>query len=113
LRGKKKYYPSAGWQRCQWHFMKNLRDKLPKRYESEIVRDMRYVWDILDYEESKKRLEEISEKWYRRISSVGKFLLTSGLKFGKYYIFSTDTKRFVYSFQLPIVEHYLAKLQEC
>ncbi len=79
LRGKKKYYPSAGWQRCQWHFMKNLRDKLPKRYESEIVRDMRYVWDILDYEESKKRLEEISEKWYRRISSVGEFLSEEGL----------------------------------
>ena len=56
----KEHYPGVGWQRCQFHFIKNLLDKAPKQRHDQLKKALDEVWRKTNsYEQAKDRLNEL------------------------------------------------------
>lgn len=52
-------FPGASWQRCQVHFMRNLMDKTPKKYQEGLKSELRTMFQAATIEESRRLRDEI------------------------------------------------------
>lgn len=56
--------PSAVWQRCYVHFLRNALDYLPRRGGDDCMMELRWLYDRHDVQESRRDLAaEIHENW--------------------------------------------------
>lgn len=46
--------PDAAWQRCQFHFTKNILDKMPKKYQKAVALDLREMFDSATLKEARE-----------------------------------------------------------
>lgn len=51
-----KVFPDVPWQRCQFHFSKNISEKVPKKYQAGIRAELQEMWncDTIDRWRSKE-----------------------------------------------------------
>lgn len=51
-------FPEAAWQRCQYHFLKNISDKVPKKYRAGICSELQELFTSNGLEEARHRKDE-------------------------------------------------------
>lgn len=54
-----KVYPLVPWQRCQYHFLKNIVDNVPKNYRKGISSELTNMFNSETIEEARKKRDEI------------------------------------------------------
>ncbi len=54
-----KVFPGIPWQRCQFHFTRNIIDQVPKNYQTGIAAELREMFTSLTIEQARKRKNEI------------------------------------------------------
>lgn len=52
-------FPSAPWQRCQFHFSRNIADKAPKKYQAGIRAELQEMFQCKTIEDVRKKKAEI------------------------------------------------------
>lgn len=55
--------PEAVWQRCYVHFLRNALDKLPRKADDDCLRELRWLYDRRNIEESKNDLGSWLVRW--------------------------------------------------
>lgn len=55
--------PSADWQRCYVHFLRNARDHLSRKAGGECLTELRWIYDRRSIEEAKKDLADWIKRW--------------------------------------------------
>jgi len=55
--------PSAVWQRCYVHFLRNALDYLPRRGDDDCMMELRWLYDRHDAQESRRDLAAWLAKW--------------------------------------------------
>jgi len=55
--------PSAVWQRCYVHFLRNALDYLPRRGDDDCMMELRWLYDRHDVQESRRDLAAWLAKW--------------------------------------------------
>ena len=59
-----KRFPNVPWQRCQFHFSRNIADKVPKRYQTAIRDALREMFNCETLEQARTQKNEIlTEYW--------------------------------------------------
>ena len=59
IRALGKTFPNVPWQRCQFHFCRNIADKAPKKVQAGIRTELREMFDAMTIEEARKKRDEI------------------------------------------------------
>lgn len=54
-----KVFPDAAWQRCQFHFMRNILDSVPKKYKEGVKQELQEMFQCDTMEEARKKRDEI------------------------------------------------------
>ena len=54
-----KIFPEAAWQRCQFHFSRNIIDKMPKKYQKGLAAELQEMFNCNSLEEARKRKDAI------------------------------------------------------
>ncbi len=54
-----KVFPDVPWQRCQFHFSKNISEKAPKKYQAGIRADLQEMWNCMDLSSARKKRDSI------------------------------------------------------
>ena len=54
-----KVFPEAAWQRCQFHFSRNIIDKAPKKYQAGLAGELQEMFNCKTLEEARKRKDAI------------------------------------------------------
>lgn len=54
-----KVFPDVPWQRCQFHFSKNISEKAPKKYQAGIRADLQEMWNCEDISTARKKRDAI------------------------------------------------------
>ena len=54
-----KVFPDVPWQRCQFHFSKNISEKAPKKYQAGIRADLQEMWNCEDVTTARKKRDSI------------------------------------------------------
>ena len=98
-----KVFPTVPWQRCQFHFIKNITDKAPKKYQAGLRAELQEMFNCKSIAEARKVRDRIVED-YRDVaessvncldegfeSSMTVMLLPVGLR--KYYRTSNHIER--------------------
>ena len=57
-------FPDVPWQRCQFHFSKNISDKAPKKYQAGIRAELQEMFNCQTIEEARRKRDEILEDYY-------------------------------------------------
>ena len=52
-------FPGVAWQRCQFHFSRNIADKAPKKYQAGIRAELQEMFQCKTIEEARKKKDEI------------------------------------------------------
>lgn len=60
----RKTFPHAGWQRCQFHFTRNILDKTPKRYQQGLASELRDMFNTKTLKEAKEKRNEIMDSYH-------------------------------------------------
>lgn len=55
----KKVYPQVPWQRCQFHFSKNISEKVPKKYQSGIRAELTEMYNCKTMKEAREKRDQI------------------------------------------------------
>jgi len=63
-------FTTACWQRCYVHFLRNLRDRLPKRHADDVYQELRWVYDRRKRDEAEADLATWLTKWEDRYPSL-------------------------------------------
>jgi len=72
---RRQCFPGVPWQRCQCHFMRNLMEKMPKKYWPDVRDAMRTIWNFSrNRADAEERLNEMIEKWEEKIPEVATWL---------------------------------------
>jgi putative transposase len=58
--------PSAAWQRCYVHFLRNALDHLPRKADDDCLKELRWLYDRRCLEEAKRDLAAWLTKWQAR-----------------------------------------------
>lgn len=58
--------PSAVWQRCYVHFLRNALDYLPRRGDDDCMMELRWLYDRHDVQESRRDLAAWLAKWSKK-----------------------------------------------
>ena len=61
VKAVKRHFQGTTWQRCQTHFSRNVLDKTPKKYQSELKNHIRSIYNAKDIAEARKLLSETLE----------------------------------------------------
>ena len=72
-------YPGVPWQRCQFHFTKNISDKAPKKYQKEIQAEMRKMYNCDTIEEAREKCSKIVSN-YRDVAEKAMNTLEQGFE---------------------------------
>lgn len=54
-----KVFPNVPWQRCQFHFSKNISDKAPKKYQAGLRSELQEMFNCTTVEEARIRRDQI------------------------------------------------------
>ena len=65
-----RHFQGASWQRCQFHFIRNLLPLAAKGQKQDLHSDLRAIFDAEDPETLSWRLSEITRKWEERRPAV-------------------------------------------
>lgn len=49
-----KVFPTVPWQRCQFHFVRNIVDKTPKRYQAGLQTELQDMFNSKNITEARK-----------------------------------------------------------
>ena len=69
-----RYFPHAAWQRCQTHYQRNAKNKVPRRDRTEVHAQLRDVFAAVDYKEARRRAEQMIEQWSSRVPTFAEWL---------------------------------------
>lgn len=58
-----KVFQNASWQRCQFHFTRNILDKAPKRYQKGLSTELKDMFNCSSLEAAKKKKDTIFEDY--------------------------------------------------
>lgn len=59
LYGISRVFPDTPWQRCQYHFTKNIIEKAPKKYQEGLRSELQTMFNSADLEEAGKKRDQI------------------------------------------------------
>lgn len=59
----KKVFQNVGWQRCQFHFSRNIVDAAPKKYQPALRVELREVLQASTLEEARKKKADLIEEY--------------------------------------------------
>lgn len=65
-----RYFQGACWQRCQFHFIRNILPLAAKGQKQDLHADLRAIFDSGDIETLNWRLQEITRKWEAKRPAV-------------------------------------------
>lgn len=69
------HYSGIPWQRCQYHFLQNTLDKVPKKREDRVHEALRGIWRKENtYQQAMGRLEELIEEFSGPLPDVADWL---------------------------------------
>lgn len=74
-----KVFPFVPWQRCQYHFLKNIVDKVPKKFQSGITTELIDMFNSDTIEEARRKRDEIISD-YRDIAEDAMQCLDMGFE---------------------------------
>ena len=74
-----KVYPGVPWQRCQFHFTRNIIDATPKSYQAGLTVELREMFRCKTIEAARKRKDEIVRD-YSDVAEKAMDLLESGFE---------------------------------
>lgn len=74
-----KVFPQASWQRCQFHFSKNIADKAPKKYQAAIRAALNRMYNCGTIEEARKVKDEIIDE-YKEVAEAAALCLDEGFE---------------------------------
>ena len=52
-------FPDVPWQRCQFHFSRNISERVPKKYQSGIRTELQEMFNAKSLTEARNRKDEI------------------------------------------------------
>lgn len=70
----RRYFPHAGWQRCQAHYQKNAASKVLRKRRGEVHDQLRNVFAAPDLEQAERRAEQMIEHWSGRLPDFSEWL---------------------------------------
>lgn len=79
LHGLKRVYPNTAWQRCQFHFLKNITEVAPKKYQAGLRTELREMFDAKTIEDA-RRIEQEILKEYAGIAERAMHILENGFE---------------------------------
>lgn len=74
-----KVFPEVPWQRCQFHFSKNISEKVPKKYQAGIRADLQELWNCDTIEKARKKRDEIIAE-YKDVAEAAMSCLDEGFE---------------------------------
>ena len=69
-------FPEVSWQRCQFHFTRNILDKAPKKYQEGLARELHDLWCMSSLEGARKNavtvlsLPPYLQKYFRTTNHI-------------------------------------------
>ena len=69
-----KEFPDVPWQRCQFHFSKNISEKVPKKYQAGIRAELSEMFNCRRIEDARKKRDEIIDEYSDVAESAMKIL---------------------------------------
>lgn len=70
----RRYFQGARWQRCQFHFIRNILDMLPKKERKGFFSELKSIFDSPDLERALKRLHEVVQRYQEKYPKVAEKL---------------------------------------
>lgn len=61
--GISQVFPDVPWQRCQFHFLRDILENIPKKYEKGITDELHEMFTSKTIEEARKRCKEIIDEY--------------------------------------------------
>ena len=74
-----KVFPNVPWQRCQFHFSRNISDKVPKKYQAGIRSELQEMFKAETIEAARKKRDEIIAD-YREVADSAMTCLDEGFE---------------------------------
>lgn len=74
-----KVFPTIPWQRCQFHFSRNITDKAPKKYQAGLRAELREMFNCKSTAEARKIRDRIIEE-YRDVAESAVSCLDEGFE---------------------------------
>lgn len=74
-----KVFPDVPWQRCQFHFSKNISEKASKKYQAGIRAELQEMWNCDTVEEARKKRDEIINE-YKDVAESAMACLDEGFE---------------------------------
>lgn len=74
-----KEFPEVPWQRCQFHFTRNILTKIPKKYQAGIRTELREMFTCETMEEARKKRDQIIAD-YRDVAEEAMKILDEGFE---------------------------------
>ena len=63
LHGIRRVFPDVPWQRCQFHFAKNIVEKAPKKYQAGLRMELSAMFQSASIKEARKKREAILKEY--------------------------------------------------
>lgn len=74
-----KVFPESAWQRCQFHFIKNILDAAPKTQRAGLEMEIRDIFNSKKIEDARKRFKEVVND-YRDVAINAIEILENGFE---------------------------------
>ena len=74
-----KVFPTVPWQRCQFHFIRNITDKAPKKYQAGLRAELQELFNCKTLAEAREVRDRIMED-YRDVSEPAMVCLDEGFE---------------------------------
>ena len=74
-----KVFPTVPWQRCQFHFIRNITDKAPKKYQAGLQTELQELFNCKTLAEARKLRDQIMED-YRDVAEPAVTCLDEGFE---------------------------------
>lgn len=77
--GISKVFPQVPWQRCQFHFSKNIADKAPKKYQAGLRAELQEMFNCQTLPEARQRRDSIIQD-YKDVAEAAMLCLDEGFE---------------------------------
>ena len=74
-----KEFPEVPWQRCQFHFSRNITDKAPKKYQAGLRSELTELWNSTTIEEARRKRDVIIHD-YQDVAEAATTCLDEGFE---------------------------------
>ena len=92
-----KVFPNVPWQRCQFHFSKNISEKAPKKYQAGIRAELQEMWNCKDISSARKKRDSIIAD-YKDVAEAAMKCLDEGFEISMtVMVLSKGMRRFFHS----------------